>query len=97
MLVLANSGENHRRITGRTTDASRNLKQRWTRYPIIHPYLSDMKKTTRVTHHQIPIDDDWMLGGAVISAWVLYKPTTRRRGRVAERGVAENLKGAIIT
>jgi hypothetical protein len=56
-----------------------------------------MKKTTRVTHHQIPIDDDCMLGGAVISAWVLYKPTTRRRGRVAERGVAENLKGAIIT
>ena len=44
---------------------------------LLYTHLSDLKKTTRVTHYQVPIDDDCMLGGAVISAWVLYKPTTR--------------------
>jgi len=45
--------------------------------------LSESSETTRVTHHQVPIDDDddCMLGGAVISAWVKYYPSSiGRRG-----------------
>jgi hypothetical protein len=37
VLVLANSGENNRRITGRTTDASRNLHTTLDKIPYYTP------------------------------------------------------------
>jgi hypothetical protein len=77
---------NNRCITQLTHDALQDSY-------ILYTHLSDLKKTTLVTHHQVPTDDDCMLGGAVISAWILYKPTSRCRGRVAERRRCWEFKG----
>ena len=75
MLGLAKSGQNHRRIIDIAAAAARmNMKNVHITLEdsLCYPHLLDLNKTERVVHRQVPINDANMLGGALISAWVVY-------------------------
>jgi hypothetical protein len=73
VLGLAKSGQNHQRFidiaaaTARMKNIHTTLED-----SVYYPHLSDLNKTECVVHRQVPIDDACMLGGALISAWVVY-------------------------
>ena len=72
MLGLAKSGQNHRRIIDIAAAARMKHVHTTLEDSVYYPHLSDLNKTERVVHRQVPINDACMLGGALISAWVVY-------------------------
>jgi len=69
VLGLAKSGKNHRRIID-ITAAAACMKNVHTTLEdgLYYASLSDLNKTERVVHRQVPIYDACMLGGALIRA-----------------------------
>jgi len=70
---LAKSGQNYQRIID-IAAAAACMKNVHTTLEdsVYYPNLSDLNKTERVVHRQVPIDYACLLGGALISAWFVY-------------------------